>query len=188
MHDLEPFFNWRDDYIAAEDERSPFFSIVYNEFKFDKKVYNYLLHPQWDDFGSNTLYLKVLFVDYELGYTVIEFIGEWNDAIDNDVMTLKRELIDLMIGEGVNKFILVGENILNYHASDDSYYEEWFNDIQDGWIAAINFRPHVVNEFVENQIDYFINFGDYLESFPWRTLKPKQLFHHIQEHLTKRLH
>ena len=188
MHNLEPYFNWRDDYIAAEDERSPFFATIYNEFEFDKTVYNYLLHPQWDDFGSNTLYLKVLYVDYERGYTIIELIGEWNDAIDNDIMILKRELIDLMIDEGIDKFILIGENVLNFHASDDSYYEEWFQDISEGWIAGLNFRKHVINEFANHQIDYFINFGDYLDSFAWRTLKPKQLYHHVEEHLQKRLY
>jgi hypothetical protein len=31
--------------------------------------------------GSETLYLKILYADYEAGYVVIEFIGEWNDAI-----------------------------------------------------------------------------------------------------------
>ena len=187
MHELEPYYHWRDDYIASEDERSPFFGTIYNEFEFDKKVYNFLLHPQWDHFGSLTLYLKVLYVDYDRGYTIIEFIGEWNDAIYNDIMILKRELIDMMIDEGINKFILVGENVLNFHASDDSYYEEWFQDVEDGWIVGLNFREHVIKEFQDNQIDYYINFGEYLNNFPWRTLKPKQLFHHIEEHIQRRL-
>jgi hypothetical protein len=61
--------------------------------------------------GSETLYMKVLFVDYERGFCVIEFLGEWNDTINNDVMHLKRNVIDLMTGEGIHKFILIGENI-----------------------------------------------------------------------------
>lgn len=187
MHELEPYYNWRDYYIAAEDERSPFYGTIYSEFEYDKKIYNYLLHPQWDYFGSQTLYLKIIYADYDKGYCIIEFIGEWNDAIYNDIMVLKRELIDLLIDEGITKFILIGENILNFHASDDSYYEEWFNDIEDGWIAGIKFRDHVVKEFQDNHIDYFINFGEYLNNFPWRTLKPKQVYHHIEEHIQKRL-
>ena len=55
-------------------------------------------------------------------------IGEWNDCINNDIMTLKREIIDDMIDHGVDKFILLCENVLNYHASDDSYYQEWWED------------------------------------------------------------
>lgn len=188
MHEIEPFYNWRDDYIASEDERSPFFGVVYNEFEFDKQVYNFLLHPQWDDFGSQTLYLKILYVDYDMGYCVIEFIGEWNDAIYNDIMLLKREIIDTLIDDGIRKFILIGENILNFHASDELYYEEWFQEIEDGWIAGLHFRDHVLYEFSQQNIDYYISFGGLLNEIPWRTLKPKQLYHHINEYLTKRLH
>ncbi|MBW4891771.1 hypothetical protein KXQ82_18745 [Mucilaginibacter sp. HMF5004] len=187
MHEIEPYYRWRDDYIASEDEQSPFYAVEYNEFEFDKQVYNYLLHPQWDSFGSNTLYLKVLFVDYERGYTIIELIGEWNDAIDNDIMLLKRELIELMIDEGINKFVLIGENVLNFHSSDDCYYEEWFQEVEDGWIAGINFREHVINEFKTNNIDYYINFGGVLDDLSWRTLKPLQVFKKVEEQLVKRL-
>jgi hypothetical protein len=187
MHEIEPFYRWRDDYIAEEDARSPFFETEYSEFEFDKQVYNFLLHPQWDSFGSNTLYIKVLFVDYEKGYSIIEMIGEWNDAIDNDIMHLKREVIDLMISEGINKFILLGENILNFHASDDCYYEEWFEEIEDGWIAGINFNSHVTDEFKNENIDYFINFGGDLSDFNWRNLKPEQVYYHVEEQLHKRL-
>src|SRR5690606_17622146 len=176
MHEIEPFYRWRDDYIAAEDELSPFFNMEYNEFEYDKQIYNFLLHPQWDHFGSNTLYLKVLFADYESNYVIIELIGEWNDAIDNDIMILKREVIDLMIAEGINKFILIGENILNFHSSDDSYYEEWFEDIEDGWITGVNFSEHVIDEFKEMNIDYYINFGGKLNEMNWRTQKPQQFY------------
>ena len=108
MHEIEPYYKWRDDYIASEDEYSPFYATEYSEFEFDKQIYNYLLHPQWDSFGSSTLYLKVLFADYERGYAIIELIGEWNDAINNDIMLMKRELLELMIDQGINKFILIG--------------------------------------------------------------------------------
>jgi len=187
MHEIEPFYRWRDDYIAAEDELSPFFNMEYNEFEYDKQIYNFLLHPQWDHFGSNTLYLKVLFADYESNYVIIELIGEWNDAIDNDIMVLKREVIDLMIAEGINKFILIGENILNFHSSDDSYYEEWFEDIEDGWITGVNFSEHVIDEFKEMNIDYYINFGGKLNEMNWRTQKPQQFYHAVKEQIQKRL-
>ncbi len=52
-------------------------------------IYNYYIHPQWDDFGSRTLYLKVLLADYDEQYVIIELFGEWNDAIENDIMNLK---------------------------------------------------------------------------------------------------
>ena len=187
MHEIEPFYLWRDDYIAAEDQLSPFYNTEYSEFYYDKQLYNFLIHPQWDTFGSNTLYIKVLFADYEKAYAIIELMGEWNDTINNDIMMLKREIIELMIDEGINKFILIGENVLNFHASDDSYYEEWFQDVEDGWIAAVNFNEHVIKEFGDNSIDYFINFGGELDDLHWRKLKPLQFFKKVEELLTKRL-
>src|SRR5450631_1469112 len=187
MHEIEPYYKWRDDYIASEDEYSPFYATQYNEFEFDKQIYNYLLHPQWDSFGSTTLYLKVLFVDYERGYTIIEFIGEWNDAINNDIMLLKREIIELMIDNGINHFILIGENVLNFHASDDCYYEEWFQDVDEGWIATLNFREHVVEEFGKNNIDFYFAFGGQLSLLNWRTLSPSQLYEKVESIIMKRL-
>lgn len=187
MHDIEPYYRWRDDYIAAEDENSPFYNTEYSEFEFDKQVYNYLLHPQWDSFGSNTLYLKILFVDYDRGYCIIEFIGEWNDAISNDIMLMKRELFDVMVDQGINKFVLIGENVLNFHYSDDSYYEEWFQEVEDGWIAGINFREHVIREFRDANIDYYVSFGGELDELNWRSLKPLQVFKKVEEQLLRRL-
>lgn len=188
MHEIEPYYRWRDDYIASEDELSPFYGVEYNEFEFDKQIYNFLLHPQWDSFGSHTLYVKILYADYERRYAILEFIGEWNDAIYNDIMLLKRELIDILIQNGIHKFVLIGENVLNFHFSDDSYYEEWFEDIEDGWIAGVNFREHVVREFVGGNVDYFINFGGLLDQLPWRNKKPIQVFKAVEEQMTKRLH
>ncbi len=187
MHDIEPFWLWRDLYIASEDELSPFYNRQYSEFEFTHAVYNYLIHPQWDYIGSPTLYIKILYADYELSFCVIEFIGEWNDCIHNDVMFLKRNIIDSMVKEGVRKFILVGENVLNFHASDDCYYQEWFEDIEDGWIAAVNFRNHVIKEFESRHIDYYVAFGGKLNNIDWRTYSPIHLFEKVESLMTKRL-
>ncbi len=65
MHAIEPYYNWRHHYIASEDERSPFYGREYSEFEFTHAIYNYVIHPQWDDMGSNTLFLKVLYADYD---------------------------------------------------------------------------------------------------------------------------
>jgi hypothetical protein len=135
MHEIEPYYQWRDYYIASEDELSPFYNRLYSEFEFKDTIYNYVIHPQWDNFGSSTLYCKALFVDYEKQFCIIEFIGEWNDAVHNDIMEMKRSLIDPMVKEGIVKFIIIGENVLNFHASDELYYEEWYEDVKDeGWL------------------------------------------------------
>ena len=57
MHNIEPYYNWRHIYISEEDERSPFFGREYSEFEFTQAIYNYLIHPQWDEFGfENPVY------------------------------------------------------------------------------------------------------------------------------------
>ena len=187
MQDIQPFYNWIDLYSSAEDELSPFYGRVYSEFEYSNTIYNYFIHPQWDDFGSPTLYIKIIYCDYEKSFAIIEYMGEWNDALHNDIMILKREIIDLMVIEGVDKFILIGENVLNFHSSDDCYYEEWFQDIEEGWIAGINFREHVISEFKRNNIDYYINFGGNLDELAWRNLKPIQFFKKVEMELGKRL-
>jgi hypothetical protein len=187
MQDIEPYYRWRDLYISDQDELSPFFGREYSEFEYTNTIYNYFIHPQWDDFGSATLYLKILFADYNRKFAVIEMIGEWNDCINNDIMILKRDLIDSMIENGIVHFILIGENVLNFHASDDCYYQEWFDDIEDGWIVALNFRDHVCNEFSNNNIDYYMLLGGELNNLQWRIFNPVDLFNHLNSIMTKRL-
>jgi hypothetical protein len=187
MQDIEPFYNWRHLYIASEDERSPFFEREYSEFVYTNAIYNYLIHPQWDDIDSPTLYIKILYVDYEQGYGIIELIGEWNDCINNDIMLLKRDIIEQMMKYGIKKFILIGENVLNYHASDDEYYQEWFEEVEDGWIAFLNFRKHVLDEFQRANIDYYILSGGQLNDIAWRTSTPQQLFEKVDHYVQKRI-
>lgn len=188
MHDIEPYYNWRHLYIAEEDDRSPFYEREYSEFEFTHAIYNYLIHPQWDDIGSPTLFIKILYVDYDEGYGIIELLGEWNDCINNDIMTLKRDIIERLMENGINKFILIGENILNFHSSDDCYYEEWFEEVEEeGWIAFLNFRDHVLEEFRQQNIDYYMVSGGQLNSMPWRTYTPSQLYEKVKGIIAKRL-
>jgi hypothetical protein len=187
MQDLEPHFRWRDLYRSEDDDLSPFFEREYSEFEYTNQVYNYLLHPQWDEFGSPTLYIKILFADYNEGFAIIEMIGEWNDAVTNDIMFLKRDVVEVLLENGIQKFILIGENVLNFHASDDSYYEEWFQDVEDGWIAAVNFQKHVLQEFKDANIDYYLNFGGDLDNMDWRKISPMQMFNLVQHTMQRRL-
>lgn len=187
MHSIEPFYQWRGYYIASEDPNSPFYNREYSEFEFTDTIYNYYIHPQWDNMGSKTLFLKILYVDYELGYTILEFIGEWNDAIENDIMVLKRDIVEPMMEQGINKFILVGENVLNFHYSDDCYYEEWFDEVEEGWIALINFHDHVLAEFERINIDQYFVMGGELEDIEWRTYMPHQFYKKVENLVQKRI-
>ncbi len=186
MHDIEPYYNWRHLYTAEEDEQSPFYGKEYSEFEFSNTVYNYYIHPQWDEFGSRTLYLKVLFADYDFNFAIIEMIGEWNDAVENDIMQLKRSLIDHMIARGIYKFILITENVLNFHSSEPDYYEEWYDDIKDegGWIVSVNMPDQTQYEFHQSHIDRFIRA---IEQPHWRTFQPQHFFQLVDNRML-RLH
>jgi hypothetical protein len=186
MHTLEPFYNWRHIYTAEEDNLSPFFGVVHSEFQFSQTVYNFYIHPQWDEFGSNTLYLKVIYADYELGFCVIELIGEWNDAIENDIMTLKREVIDKLMKTNIYKFILVAENVLNFHSGDKDYYEEWYEDVneEEGWIVILNMPEQTQYDFKKRKLHQILELMDLQE---WRSFKPYHLYKKINDILSRRL-
>src|SRR6476619_2600370 len=186
MHDIEPFYNWRHIYTSEEDERSPFFGRTYSEFEFSQAIYNYYIHPQWDDFGSRTLYLKIIYADYELGYAIIEMLGEWNDAIENDIMTLKRDVVDLLMREGISKFILITENVLNFHSGDKDYYQEWFEEVTDeaGWVVILNMPEQTQQDFKHARLNRYI---ELMELDNWRTYRPFHLFKKIDEQIMKRL-
>jgi hypothetical protein len=176
MHELEPYYNWMHLYKAEEDEYSPFFGREHSEFEFSDTVYNYYIHPQWDGFGSPTLYLKVLFADYDLNFAVIELIGEWNDTIENDIMVLKREVLDKMIARRITKFLLIAENVLNFHGGEADYYEELMEEIlpEGGWTAIINMPEQSQYDIRNSRLRRILHLFDVPE---WRTFQPNVLFH-----------
>lgn len=186
MQDIEPYYNWRHLYTAEEDFRTPFYGRTYSEFEFSLTVYNYYIHPQWDDFGSKTLYMKILFADYEQQYAIIELLGEWNDAIENDIMTLRRDVTDQLYANGIYKFILIAENVLNFHSSDDSYYEEWREQVQDngGWLAIIDMPAQTQYDFKKARLTNYMTLVDFPQ---WRTLRPEIVFQQIDNWMLKLL-
>jgi hypothetical protein len=186
MHNIEPYYNLRHLYVSEEDEKSPFFGRVYSEFEFTQTVYNYFIHPQWDDFGSRTLYLKVLLADYEEKYAIIEMIGEWNDAIENDIMELKREVLEKFMYEGIYKFILIAENVLNYHSDGLDYYEELYDEAseEDGWVVCLNMPEQTQYDFKRAHLNRYV---ELMELDNWRIYKPFHLFKKIDNEQKARL-
>ena len=174
MHDIEPFWKWRDDYVAADDLRSPFHGRTYSELYFSKQIYNFVIHPQWDGFGSSTLYLKILFADYDEAYALIELFGEWNDTLHNDVMFLKRKIMEPLMAAGISRFVFFCENLLQFHGGDTDYYEEWAEEMRDenGWAALLNLQIHVEEEMTATRLGYFLNFGEAFNDINWRAQKP----------------
>ncbi len=185
MHDIEPHFQWREKYIASEDENTPFYGQSYSEFSFTNKVYNYFVHPQWDSIGSETLYVKLIYADYIEGSAIIQLIGEWNDCLHNDIMLLKRNLIDLLIKEDISKFVILCDHVMSFHASDDAYYEEWHEEVSEefGWVSFINVRDHIEQEMLSANIQYYIKLGEVYNEFFWQKLKPEILIREVEHRI-----
>lgn len=188
MQEIEPSYQWENIYEASQDRKSPFWGRTYSQTEYEHDIYGYYIHPNWDEIDSETLYCKILFTDYEAQFTIIELFGEWNDTLHNDIMHLKRNVIDHLLAEGIKYFVLVGENIFNFHGSvEDDYYAEWFEEVEDGWITGINFAEFVEREWEKYHIDYYINFGGNLYLPQWRTLKPELIFLSINHIISHRL-
>jgi hypothetical protein len=186
MHEIEPYYHWRHLYTAEEDPRSIFYGNIYSEFEFSQTVYNYYIHPQWDNMGSKNLYIKILFADYEAGFAIIEMIGEWNDAIDNDIMEFKREVLEKLMDEGIYKFILIAENVFNFHNGDKDYYEELYEELSDenGWAVLVNFNKAAQHDFLLKKLNRYI---ELMEIENWRTYQPEHFFQLIDKKLNDRI-
>lgn len=187
MHEIAPFHRWEHHYQAHLDMRSPFYGHEPDIF-FSNHIYGYYIHPEWEYIGSETLYVKLLYVDYVRQYCIIELIGEWNDALHNDIMYFKCRVIDNLLQNGITQFILIGENVLNFHGSDDCYYEDWFEEIgEEGWIASINFRDFVLEEMGRYNVDTYLISGGSLDLLNWRTLEPLVLYGRVREEVARRI-
>jgi hypothetical protein len=83
-----------------EDERSPFFGEEHSEFEFTHAVYDHVIHPQWDNFGQQHAVHEGALRRLRRGYVIIELIGEWNDLLHNDIMLLKRNIMEHLMAKG----------------------------------------------------------------------------------------
>ena len=184
MHDIEPYYNWRHIYVSEEDRQSPFYGREYSEFEFSQTIYNYYIHPQWDDFGSRTLYLKILMADYEESYAIIELIGEWNNAIENDIMTLKVEVINPLTDAGIRNYILITESVLNFHGDIKDYYEEWAEELRDneGWAIILNMPEATQHDYKKLKLDRHISL---MQLDDWRVYKPFHLFKKVRQEMDR---
>ena len=113
-------------------------------------------------------------------------IGEWNDAIENDIMEFKREVLDKLMEEGIFKFILIAESVFNFHSGDKDYYEELYDELseEDGWAVMINFHQGAQHDFFLRKLNRYI---ELMEVSAWRTFKPEDFFQMIDDKISQRL-
>ena len=57
--------------------------------------------------------------------------------------------------QGVNKFILIGENVFNFHNGDRDYYEELYEELADenGWAVMINLHQASQHDFLLKKLN-----------------------------------
>ena len=89
--------------------------------------------------------------------------------------------------------LLQDHNVLNFHGSDNCYYEEWWDDIkdEDGWICIVNTLDHVLDEMERVQIQHYCEIGDEYNAINWRKKSPKMAYQeicNIRANKTKQLH
>jgi hypothetical protein len=82
--------------------------------------------------------------------------------------------------------VIIAENVLNFHSSDDSYYEDWYERLtdEDGWVAIVNMPAQSQHDFKRSHIDRYIQLVD-LDL--WRTQKPEFIITRIEDLRDKRL-
>ena len=82
---------------------------------------------------------------------------------------------------------MIGENVLNFHSSDDCYYEEWYDDIKDknGYIVFLNFREHIIKEMLRTGLNHYVNLGNRFNEIEWRAVKPFHIHKLIENLLMK---
>jgi len=187
LRNIEPFFGWLAMYSHDRDERSPFHDIEHNQFYFDRSINHIPAHPLWDDFGSESLLLKILFVDYDEGYTIIELFGEWNDLFDNDFKLLSENCLSYLLDYGVDKFILVCENVFHIYPETDDYYQAMHESLEEGWMCLLRPRPHVLEEMQQYGIVDYFYLSEKLDEIPWRKQKPHQLYRFVEARMPRLL-
>ncbi|MEL6255990.1 MAG: hypothetical protein AAFR87_28555 [Bacteroidota bacterium] len=187
LRDIEPFYGWLELYNHEKDQNSPFHAIEHNLFYFDRSVNSIPAHPLWDDIGSESLLVKILFANYQEGYAIIELFGEWNDLFDNDYRLLAENCLSYLIDNGINKFILICENVFHIYLEEDDYYRAVEDELEDGWIFALRLRKELKEEMRAYGISQYLYWSDKTDALNWRTLKPNQLYEAIYSLLHKLL-
>ncbi|MEO5583073.1 MAG: hypothetical protein ABIR66_10290, partial [Saprospiraceae bacterium] len=103
-----------------------------------------------------------------------------------------RQVIEKLMTYDINRFILILDNVLNFHGSDDCYYEEWYEEISEGggWIVMLGVMDHIHDELKQTGLQHYVHFGDIFNNIDWRRLDPSSLYfavHQAMHRQTKRL-
>lgn len=187
FHEIEPFYGWLNLYNHEMDPNSPFHEVEHNMFYYDRSVNQMPAHPLWDTIGSESLLIKILYAQYDEGYAIIELFGEWNDLYENDYKLLAENCLTYLLDCGINRFILICENVFHAYFETDDYYEALQEELEEGWIALVKPRQNVLEELEAYNLTHYFYQSPLLDDLKWRKLKPFQLFELIESRVTKLL-
>jgi hypothetical protein len=81
---------------------------------------------------------------------------------------------------------LIAENVLNFHSSDDSYYENWREEVSEegGWIAILNMPEQSQYDFKRARLTHYVQL---MELEQWRTMKPEGVFQQVDNSIMRLL-
>lgn len=188
LHHIEPYYGWLNLYNHETDDRSPFHQVEHNQFYYDRSVNRIPAHPLWDDIGSESLLVKILYADYNKSYAIIELFGEWNDLFENDYKLMAENCLTYLIDHGIDKFILICENVFHIYLQEDDYYQALQEELgAEGWICTLRARDNVWEEMESYGISHFFYRSPLLDEIPWRKSKPGQLFQLVEGRMCKLL-
>ncbi|MEZ4776821.1 MAG: hypothetical protein R3D00_26840 [Bacteroidia bacterium] len=176
LRDIEPFYGWLEIYSHDQDELSPFHEVQHNMFYYDRSINNIPAHPLWDDIGSESLLVKILYANYQEGYAIIELFGEWNDLFENDYKLFGENCLTYLIDNGIDKFILICENVFHIYLETDDYYQAIQEEMEDGWICILKAKEEVREDMIQYGVSPYFFWSPVLDEINWRKLKPFQLF------------
>jgi hypothetical protein len=46
----------------------------------------------------------------------------------------------------INRYIFIGDNIFNFHDSDDCIYQEWIDEVEDNWFVFVTLEESHAKE------------------------------------------
>ena len=76
--------------------------------------------------------------------------------------------------------------MLNFHSSDDSYYEDWRESVieEGGWVVIVDMPSQSQHDFKKARLTNYVALLDFPQ---WRTLKPELVFQQVDDWMIRQL-
>jgi hypothetical protein len=107
---------------------------------------------------------------------------------ENDFKLFTENCLLAFTAAGIDKFILICENVFNIYLENDEYYNAFQDEIPDGWIALIRARDAVLEEITRYGLSGVFYWTKELDLMSWRKMKPDDIFEKINVSMRKALY